>query len=47
VRFEDPQLGIFDQSIRVSGTNTIPLSGKLNGMSLLSMAPDGRPQDGR
>src|SRR5271166_2326806 len=51
VRFEDPQLGIFDQSIRVSGTNTIALSGKLNGMSVLSMAtgtptPDGRT-DGR
>ena len=34
-------------SIRVSGTGTIALSGKLNGMSVLSMAtgptPDGRP----
>ena len=48
MRFEDPQFGIFDQSIRVSGTGTIALSGKLNGMSVLSMAtgtptPDGRP----
>ena len=37
-RFEHPNFGIFDQSIRVSGTNTIALSGKLNGMSVLSMA---------
>jgi hypothetical protein len=48
VRFEDSRLGIFDQTIRLSGTNTIALSGKLSGMSVLSMAtatstPDGRP----
>ena len=47
VRFEDPQLGIFDQSIRVSGTNTIALSGKLNGMSVLSMATGTPTPDGR
>jgi hypothetical protein len=47
VRFEDPQYGIFDQSIRVSGTNTIALSGKLNGMSVLSMATGTPTPDGR
>jgi len=47
VRFEDPNLGIFDQSIRVSGTNTIALSGKLNGMSVLSMATGTPTPDGR
>ncbi|HUA32773.1 MAG TPA: Rieske 2Fe-2S domain-containing protein [Candidatus Binataceae bacterium] len=47
VRFEDPNLGIFDQSIRVTGTNTIALSGKLNGMSILSMATGTPTPDGR
>jgi hypothetical protein len=47
VRFEDPNLGIFDQSIRVSGTNTIALAGKLNGMSVLSMATGTPTPDGR
>ena len=41
-RFEDPALGVFDQTIRVTGTNTIALAGKLNGMSVFSMAT-GRP----
>ena len=47
VRFEDPNLGVFDQSIRVSGTNTIALAGKLNGMSVLSMATGTPTPDGR
>src|SRR5260370_2184021 len=38
VRFEDPNLGVFDQRIRVTGTNTIALAGRLNGMAILSMA---------
>ncbi len=45
VRFEDPKFGIFDQEIRVTGTNTIALTGELNGMKVLSMAT-GSPMDG-
>jgi hypothetical protein len=47
VRFEDPRIGIFDQSIRVTGTNTIALSGRLNGMNILSMATGTPTPDGR
>jgi phenylpropionate dioxygenase-like ring-hydroxylating dioxygenase large terminal subunit len=47
VRFEDPKLGIFDQSIRVTGTNTIALAGRLNGMNILSMATGTPTPDGR
>ena len=47
VRFEDPNLGMFDQSIRVTGTNTIALAGKLNGMNVLSMATGTPTPDGR
>jgi nitrite reductase/ring-hydroxylating ferredoxin subunit len=47
VRFEDPNLGVFDQSIRVTGTNTIALAGKLNGMNVLSMATGTPTPDGR
>jgi phenylpropionate dioxygenase-like ring-hydroxylating dioxygenase large terminal subunit len=35
--FESPQFGAFDQHIRVSGTNTIALSGKMADMDALSM----------
>jgi phenylpropionate dioxygenase-like ring-hydroxylating dioxygenase large terminal subunit len=45
VSFEDPKMGVFDQEIRVTGTNTISLTGKLNGMPVLSMAT-GSPMDG-
>jgi phenylpropionate dioxygenase-like ring-hydroxylating dioxygenase large terminal subunit len=46
-RFEDPNIGVFEQCIRVTGTNTIALAGQLNGMNVCSMAtgtprPDGR-----
>ena len=47
VRFEDPNLGVFDQRIRVTGTNTIALAGKLNGMSVCSMATGTPTPDGR
>ncbi len=47
VRFEDPNLGIFDQRIRVTGTNTIALAGRLNGMAILSMATGTPTPDGR
>jgi len=47
VRFEDPKLGIFDQRIRVTGTNTIALAGRLNGMAILSMATGTPTPDGR
>src|SRR5215472_10513102 len=47
VRFEDPNLGVFDQCIRVTGTNTIALAGKLNGMSVCSMATGTPTPDGR
>jgi len=47
VRFEDPNLGVFDQCIRVTGINTIALAGKLNGMSLFSMATGTPTPDGR
>lgn len=46
-RFEDPELGVFDQSIRVTGTNTIALAGKLNGMRVFSMATGSPTPDGR
>jgi phenylpropionate dioxygenase-like ring-hydroxylating dioxygenase large terminal subunit len=46
VRFEDPNLGIFDQRIRVTGTNTIALAGRLNGMAILSMASGTPTPDG-
>ncbi|HEY6300957.1 MAG TPA: Rieske (2Fe-2S) protein [Candidatus Binatus sp.] len=46
VRFEDPNLGIFDQRIRVTGTNTIALAGCLNGMAILSMATGTPTPDG-
>jgi phenylpropionate dioxygenase-like ring-hydroxylating dioxygenase large terminal subunit len=46
VRFEDPNLGIFDQRIRVTGTNTIALAGRLNGMAILSMATGTPTPDG-
>ncbi|MGH7778892.1 MAG: aromatic ring-hydroxylating oxygenase subunit alpha [Candidatus Binataceae bacterium] len=46
-RFEDPSLGIFDQTIRVTGTNTIALAGKLSGMRVLSMATGTPTPDGR
>jgi phenylpropionate dioxygenase-like ring-hydroxylating dioxygenase large terminal subunit len=42
---EDPQMGRFDQQIRVTGTNTIALTGDLNGMPVLSMAT-GSPMEG-
>jgi phenylpropionate dioxygenase-like ring-hydroxylating dioxygenase large terminal subunit len=38
VRFEHSDFGAFDQKIRVTGTNTIALTGRLNGMDVLSMA---------
>jgi len=47
VRFEDPKLGVFDQRIRVTGTNTIALAGRLNGMAILSMATGTPTPDGR
>ena len=47
VRFEDPNLGVFDQCIRVTGINTIALAGKLNGMSVFSMATGTPTPDGR
>jgi nitrite reductase/ring-hydroxylating ferredoxin subunit len=47
VRFEDPNLGVFDQRIRVTGTNTIALAGRLNGMAILSMATGTPTPDGR
>ena len=47
VRFEDPNLGVFDQRIRVTGTNTIALAGRLNGMTILSMATGTPTPDGR
>jgi phenylpropionate dioxygenase-like ring-hydroxylating dioxygenase large terminal subunit len=47
VRFEDPNLGLFDQRIRVTGTNTIALAGRLNGMAILSMATGTPTPDGR
>ncbi len=47
VKFEDPKMGIFDQQIRVSGTNTIALTGELNGMKILSMATGTPTPDGR
>jgi phenylpropionate dioxygenase-like ring-hydroxylating dioxygenase large terminal subunit len=47
VRFEDPNLGVFDQQIRVTGTNTIALAGRLNGMHILSMATGTPTPDGR
>lgn len=47
VRFEDPNFGIFDQRIRVTGTNTIALAGRLNGMGILSMATGTPTPDGR
>ncbi len=47
VRFEDPNLGVFEQCIRVTGTNTIALAGKLNGMSVFSMATGTPTPDGR
>ena len=46
VRFEDPNLGVFDQRIRVTGTNTIALAGRLNGMAILSMATGTPTPDG-
>jgi len=46
-RFEDPNLGVFDQCIRVTGTNTIALAGKLNGRSVCSMATGTPTPDGR
>jgi nitrite reductase/ring-hydroxylating ferredoxin subunit len=47
VRFEHPDFGIFDQQIRVTGTNTIALAGRLNGMAILSMATGTPTPDGR
>jgi nitrite reductase/ring-hydroxylating ferredoxin subunit len=47
VRFEDPNLGVFDQRIRVTGSNTIALAGRLNGMAILSMATGTPTPDGR
>ncbi|MDO8431633.1 MAG: Rieske (2Fe-2S) protein [Candidatus Binatus sp.] len=47
VRFEDPTFGIFDQRIRVTGTNTIALAGRLSGMGILSMATGTPTPDGR
>jgi phenylpropionate dioxygenase-like ring-hydroxylating dioxygenase large terminal subunit len=47
VKFEDPNYGIFDQQIRVTGTNTIALTGELNGMKILSMATGTPTPDGR
>jgi nitrite reductase/ring-hydroxylating ferredoxin subunit len=46
-RFEHPDFGIFDQQIRVTGTNTIALAGKLNGMPVLSMATGTPTPEGR
>ena len=47
VSFEDPTFGIFDQRIRVTGTNTIALAGRLSGMGILSMATGTPTPDGR
>jgi len=47
VRFEDPNYGVFDQRIRVTGTNTIALAGRLSGMGILSMATGTPTPDGR
>jgi nitrite reductase/ring-hydroxylating ferredoxin subunit len=47
VTFEHPDFGVFDQHIRVTGTNTIALTGKLNGMDILSMATGTPTPDGR
>ncbi len=47
VRFEHPDFGMFDQQIRVTGTNTIALVGRLNGMAILSMATGTPTPDGR
>jgi phenylpropionate dioxygenase-like ring-hydroxylating dioxygenase large terminal subunit len=37
VVFEDPNLGVFEQHVKVFGTNTITLSGKMAGADLLTM----------
>jgi len=47
VTFEHPDFGVFDQHIRVTGTNTIALTGRLNGMDILSMATGTPTPDGR
>lgn len=47
VSFEDPTFGVFDQRIRVTGTNTIALAGRLSGMGILSMATGTPTPDGR
>jgi len=46
-RFEDPNLGVFNQRIRVTGINTIALAGTLNEMPVLSMATGTPSPDGR
>jgi nitrite reductase/ring-hydroxylating ferredoxin subunit len=43
----DPQLGEFNQRIRVTGTNTIALTGKLGGFTILSMATGTPTVEGR
>jgi phenylpropionate dioxygenase-like ring-hydroxylating dioxygenase large terminal subunit len=47
VTFEDPNFGVFEQQIRVTGTNTIALAGRLAGMRILSMATGTPTPDGR
>ncbi len=37
VVFEDPSLGVFEQHVKVFGTNTITLSGKMAGADLLTL----------
>jgi hypothetical protein len=47
VVFEDPNLGVFEQHVKVFGTNTITLSGRMGGADLLTLfsgvpLPNGR-----
>src|SRR5207253_779204 len=37
VVFEDPNLGVFEQHVKVFGTNTITLSGRMAGGDLLTL----------
>src|SRR5207249_7091368 len=37
VVFEDPNLGVFEQRVKVFGTNTITLSGRMAGADLLTL----------
>src|SRR5207237_847196 len=37
VVFEDPNLGVFEQHVKVFGTNTITLSGRMAGADLLTL----------